>query len=69
MRKGKKAMKKETRDRIQLMFREDADKKRCELDRVLISGGDYEGPLEEYRQMLIARDDFERGGAETNVVG
>lgn len=62
-------MKKETRDRIQLMFREDADKKRCELDRVLIRGGDYKRPLEEYRQVLIARNDFEREGAETNVVG
>ena len=69
MRKEKKAMKQETRDRIRKMLREDADYRKKELDRVLIQGRDGKRELEEYREALLAREDFEEEGAEENAVG
>ena len=68
-REGKKAMKQETRDRIRKMLREDADYRKKELDRVLIQGGDGKRELAEYREALLAREDFEEEGAEENAVG
>ena len=61
-------MKKETRDRIRKMLREDSDTKRWELDRALTQGRDGKRELEEYRQALLAREDFEEG-ADANAVG
>lgn len=68
-REEKRAMKQETRDRIRKMLREDADYRKKELDRVLIQGGDGKRELEEYREALLAREDFEEEGAEENAVG
>lgn len=68
MKEEKKTMKKETRDRIRKMLREDADTKRWELDRALTQGRDGKRELEEYRQALLAREDFEEG-ADENAVG
>ena len=60
-------MKKETVDRIRKMLREDVENRRRELDRALVNGRDGKRELEQYREALLAREDFE-GGLE-NAAG
>lgn len=60
-------MKKETVDRISRMLREDVENRHRELDRALVNGRDGERELEQYRDALLAREDFE-GGME-NAAG
>ena len=60
-------MKKETVDRIRKMLREDVENRHRELDRVLVNGMDGKRELEQYREALLAREDFE-GGLE-NAAG
>lgn len=60
-------MKKETLDRIRKMLREDVENRHRELDRVLVNGMDGKRELEQYREALLAREDFE-GGLE-NAAG
>ena len=60
-------MKKETLDRIRKMLREDVENRQRELDRVLLNGMDGKRELEQYREALLAREDFE-GGLE-NAAG
>ena len=60
-------MKKETVDRISRMLREDVENRHRELDRVLVNGMDGKRELEQYREALLAREDFE-GGME-NAAG
>ena len=60
-------MKKETVDRIRKMLREDVENRHRELDRVLVNGMDGKREMEQYREALLAREDFE-GGLE-NAAG
>ena len=60
-------MKKETLDRIRKMLREDVENRHRELDRVLVNGMDGKRELEQYREALLASEDFE-GGLE-NAAG
>lgn len=68
MKEETRTMKKETRDRIRKMLREDVDYRKKELDRVLIQGGEGKRELEQYREALLAREDFEEG-VDANAVG
>lgn len=60
-------MKKETVDRIRKMLCEDVENGHRELDRTLVNGRDGKRELEQYREALLAREDFE-GGME-NAAG
>ena len=60
-------MKKETVDRISRMLREDVENRHRELDRALVNGRDGKRELEQYREALLVREDFE-GGME-NAAG
>ena len=68
MKEETRTMKKETRDRIRKMLREDVDFRKKELDRVLIQGGEGKRELEQYREALLDREDFEEG-VDANAVG
>lgn len=59
--KEKRGMRKETKDRILRMLREDAERRKDDLDRALLQGQDGKRELERYREALLARDDFEEG--------
>ena len=60
-------MKKETVDRIRKMLCDDVENRHRELDRALVNGRDGKRELEQYREALLAREDFE-GGME-NAAG
>ena len=60
-------MKRETVDRIRKMLRDDVEYRHRELERVLLNGMDGKRELEQYREALLAREDFE-GGLE-NAAG
>ena len=60
-------MKKGTVDRISRMLREDVENRHRELERALVNGRDGNRELEQYREALLVREDFE-GGME-NAAG
>ena len=52
-------MRKETRDKISRLLRDDLDCRKSDLDRVILQGGDGKRELEHYREVLLAKTDFE----------
>lgn len=54
-------MKEETKTYVKTMLDSDLERRRSDLDRVLLQGGDGKRELERYRAALLARDDFTSG--------
>ena len=54
-------MKEETKTYVKTMLDSDLERRRSDLDRVLLQGGDGKRELERYRAALLALDDFASG--------
>lgn len=57
-------MKRETREYISEMLKDEVKYRHAEIDRVILQGGKAENELQKYRAVMLALDDFEHGGNE-----